>query len=263
MSRSQTVKDRNIENQLDPSRDFENPGTPNTRYVICCTHRSGSNLLSEALYHTGAAGDPMEFLNIGFVQKYRERAGTQNINFYDLMNDMETRRTSPNGVFGLNVKYDQMQAFFRRIPNPLVERLRSADRVFFLHRQDRLQQAISTVKGQMRGTFNVYAEDADEVEQTHGDLPFRPGLIAQRLFQIMRMERQWEALFERFDIVPEILTYEDLNTDYAGTIARVLRNVGVDPAEVTIPDPPTVKVRDSEDDRLRQRFLAHIGAADG
>jgi len=261
-----SVKRRNIRNQLDPSRDFAEPGTPATRYVICCTHRSGSNLLSEALYRTGLAGDPMEYLNRGFLQEYARDAGTWNFTFADLMADMQARRTSPNGVFGLNVKFDQMQIMFRRVPNPLVRMLQRADHVLFLYREDRVQQAVSTWKGQKRDTFNVYAEEQDETNDeemaaTSGNEVPSDGLaIAQRLTNVLRMERQWQQLFQNQGIRAEHLTYEELVADYRGSVRHILTQLGVDASEDDIPDPPTVKMRDETDARLRHDFLAHIGA---
>ena len=262
-----SVKRRNIRQQLDPSRDFGEPGTPTRRYVICCTHRSGSNLLSEALYRTGLAGDPMEYLNRGFLQEYAKDRGSWNFTFADLMSDMQGRRTSPNGVFGLNVKFDQMQIMFRRVPNPLVQMLKRADYVLFLYREDRVQQAISAWKGQMRDTFNVYAEeqsdqDAEEMQPTQTDeVPFDPLAISQRLTNTLRMERQWQQLFRNQAIPVEHLTYEQLTADYRGSVRHILDQLGVEADEGDIPDQPTIKMRDETDARLRQQFLEHLGAA--
>ncbi|SDF92909.1 LPS sulfotransferase NodH [Limimonas halophila] len=255
-----SVKQRNIQQQLDPSRDFAEPGTPVKRYVICCTHRSGSNLLSEALYRTSVAGDPMEYLNRGFLQEYAKDRGSWNFTFADLMSDMQARRTSPNGVFGLNVKYDQMQTMFRRVPNPFTQFLKQADHVVFLYRQDRLQQAISTWKGQQRDTFNVYADEAETAPTADDDLTFDGPAIAQRLHRVLAMEQQWRALFDSLGIAVQPLTYETLTADYDATVRHMLSQLGVDAGAAAVPDPPTVKMRSETDARLREQFLAHIGA---
>src|ERR1039457_5546683 len=47
-----------------PSAAPSPPGAmPSRGYLICCIERTGSNLLTEALSHTGIAGHPAEYFN--------------------------------------------------------------------------------------------------------------------------------------------------------------------------------------------------------
>ena len=154
--------DEMLTKQLSTERDFDQQTPMRFQYAILCGHRTGSNLLSEALYETGMAGDPMEFFNLRMLRRlYRER-NVETIPFPEYLAEMKARRTSPNGVFGFNLKYDQALVYFEGNSMEFYKLLFSCNYIVFLYRRSKIAQAVSMYIGQQRDMFRIPA-DADHV----------------------------------------------------------------------------------------------------
>lgn len=255
---SLTTKQKNIRAQLSTERDFAQPGQTEFIYFICCNHRTGSNLLSEALYRTGLAGDPMEYLNVGFLREYGKMHGQQNLDFFQYFRDMRARRTSPNGVFGANVKFDQLRTVFKRDFSIAERMLRDAHAYIFLYRRNKLDQAVSAYKGQVRDVFNVMEGESADALRKDVPVPFQPHRIANNIQSQLKIDQDWLSFFEDNNIEYYSLAYEDLVEDYEAYIYDILRYLGIEAGPDNVPPKPTIKVGDRENDVLARQFLAYL-----
>ncbi len=253
-----TTKQKNILAQLSTDRDFATPGEPTRTYVICCNHRTGSNLLSEALYRTGVAGDPIEYFNLGFIREFCRTRGHNQLPLFRYLEEMRQRRTSPNGVFGMNIKFDQVRLAFQNDPDVAERLLYRNDAHIFLYRRNKLKQAISAYKGQVRGVFNVVDGQSGEPSNQDAEVPFDPARIIRNLNSQSWIDEEWLAFFKKHGISYYSVAYEDLVDHYEFYIRDILRYIGVDARDVAIPTKPTVKIGNAEDDALARAFLGHL-----
>src|SRR6266702_8748733 len=103
--------------EMSSDRDFPRQRMVGMRYCILSSQRSGSTLLTRMLFKTQQAGDPLEYFNLRLLQLGRTQSGNQLLTPFEFMRLMESRRTSPNGIFGMKLHYEQMlRAFQSDIP---------------------------------------------------------------------------------------------------------------------------------------------------
>jgi LPS sulfotransferase NodH len=257
-------KNQAFEDQMSAARDFPHETAIKTRYAICCGHRTGSNLLSEALYKTGVAGDPMEYFNLRFLSAFTQARGKEQLDMAVSLREMRKRRTSTNGVFGINVKIDQLNSLYKNNWPACAPLVKDNDLVVYLYRRDKIRQAISVYIGQSRDTFNAPADVSDEqVRELIADIPYDPALISQCLSTCIQIEQAWFKFFEQFDIPFIPLAYEDFAENYESTLEYLLSKLGVPAKDFEIPPAPLKKLSNEINEDFRSRFLAYMeGSAD-
>lgn len=248
-----------LRNQLSGERDFEGQHATTKTYAILCTHRSGSNLLSEGLYTTGWAGDPMEFWNIRFMKLYREAFGVDTSDFATYLAQLKERRTSPNGVFGFNIKADQFRLYFKDDIERGRQFLQSCDHVILHTRKDKIKQAISSFMARQMDLFRIpKGVPKEEISKLTKDIPFDPAIIAQRLFIICKSEKFLKNLLRELGISYTETTYEGLTADYHGTLTSILQTLGIDIPEGLKISPVTQKIANEKNRELEQKMYQHI-----
>ncbi|MDH3690817.1 MAG: Stf0 sulfotransferase family protein [Gammaproteobacteria bacterium] len=250
--------EQTLAKQLSRERDFKvQAPTVAFQYAILCGHRMGSNLLSEALYGTGMAGDPMEFFNLRLLKRLYEQRDVKSIPFPLYIQEMKARRTSPNGVFGFNIKVDQFVNYFEHNHMAGLKFIKDCDYVIFLYRKDKIKQAISVYIGQQRDTFRIPADaDYSKIEEIVSTVPFNPTVISNILHNLIKQEQAWVRLLHTNNIPHEKLIYEDFIKDYEDTIDRILHRIGVPPADRKIPPMPTMKVSTFRNEEFKEQFMA-------
>jgi len=96
------------EDQFSEAHDF--PETkPLKVLVIASTGRCGSHMLGHALHKTGCFGFPLEYTNKANLAEWKRRLKKDD--FHDAMEEIQRRRTSPNGVFGIKIHYPHIKQF--------------------------------------------------------------------------------------------------------------------------------------------------------
>ena len=123
--------------------DHEYPDGAPTRvsYMVCSVPRSGSSLLCELLCNTEVAGAPTEFFDPELMRRFRERWGATS--FDDYIAKLLSKKTSPNGVFGIKVHWRQLHDLLGSSdPAQLFPGLRYVH----IRREDVLRQAVSWVR---------------------------------------------------------------------------------------------------------------------
>lgn len=126
------------QNQFSETHDFPRVEKPSRVLVIASTARCGSHMLGHALHQTGMFGFPLEYAHPANVEEWKKRFGLDD--FRQTLDEIQRRRTSPNGVFGIKVHYPHLRQFggFEGLT-----RFFPDARYVLLTRKDVLNQAVS------------------------------------------------------------------------------------------------------------------------
>ncbi len=231
-------------------------------YVICTSPRSGSNLLSSALWQTGIAGRPSEYFNIGYRDEFiisRQLGITAEREYVPAL---IRASTTSNGVFGTKLHAFQTWPFLRRVSqyqNVHLQSLRAAlEAVFpnvhyiFLTRQEKMRQAVSYYRAIMT---NEWVRKIGEKAPPHDTaIEFDHFAIDKCRALIEASDLYWEGFFEKNRITPLRLTYEELTEQYDATVRSSLRFLGLSDLDMA-PPPAIVKLANERSNAWEQRLL--------
>jgi LPS sulfotransferase NodH len=240
---------------------------PETSYLICTLPRSGSWLLAEALEALKVVGRPREFFAPEQRQNLLKRWGIKgDVNFADFFRLVILHGTSRNGVFGAKLHWYQMEALlteFRALPrlsrhkdSTILFKFFPGAKYIWLRRRNRRRQAVSYAKaGQSNEWWRIRGVKAPGVRDLE---------LEYRFEQIWRLEgvlnygdEQWAKLFAELRKEPLVIYYEDLLSDYDGSVRNIIEYIGVDlPTERKIPKPRLQR----QADHLTEEWLAQYEA---
>ena len=248
--------DAGVQRDMSPERDFPAPVPVARRYAILASPRSGSNLLGRALFDTGLAGDPLEWLHPGMIAVERERTGRgADLRMDEFLRIMERRRTSPNGVFGMKLHYSQLlNACGKQDPAEAMTRyLRRMDRLVWIRRRDRIAQGVSLALA--RETKIWVAEDPRF--QRDADAAVDPHACVAALAAVSWHDNGWDTLLNAAGLEALEVWYEDLVARYEHEVRRVLD--WLDLPDAPVPAPPIQRQGGEVNERLRREVLAYLG----
>jgi LPS sulfotransferase NodH len=238
---------------------------PRRCYVVCAIPRSGSNLLTDGLHATRRAGRPKQF----FLRKSEsDFATTHNLDlsagFAAYVRDIITATATSNEVFGFKLMSWYLDDFLDRLRGTGafgnagttdLELLRNAfPRLKFVHvfRRHKLRQALSKARAHQTGLWKV-----QEGKTVQREPQFDVELIEQCLKESEQQEKLWERFFQRIEIDPLRVEYENLCEDYEANIHRVLGFFQISlPRRTRIGPPVTVRQADDISRAWEERFLA-------
>lgn len=247
-----------IEGLMSPERDIPGAAPVRMRYLICSSPRVGSNLLCAVLRQTGAAGDPLEYLNPRYMKAGARRMGGGPVTIAAYLAALEARRTSPSGVFGLKVHYGHLAALMKDEPARMAAFLARFDRHILMVRGDKIAQAVSLHKAQATG---FWTEEDRAAHRATGaadpSVPFDPQAIARALLSIITEEQGWRSLLSGTTHVE--VRYEDLAADIDGVGRRVCAELGVDPPASLAPAAAPSRQADGQSGAQYGAFLRHCG----
>jgi len=179
-------------------------GTPKISYMICGPRRTGTTHLCQLLWATNQLGKPFEYQlpeNKGAILQ-RMPLG---VSYWDFLRQ---QRTTPNGVF----------AFKEVAPGQYLARNLIPDKMIYITRRDEIAQAVSLMVANQTGAFFSFQEDKREPAYDYD-------AILNNMIHIQEVKRQWEEIFQKEDITPLRLVYEEINTD---TLALIADFIGID-----------------------------------
>lgn len=251
---------------LDPRNgpDWDLPACeqPVRSYVVASLPRTGSTLLCRAIWDTGLAGAPKEYLNPMQLRDWELRfgarryalargpllAGVGRIRWpaQRLAGHLERvrERRSSGGWFGLKLHGHHRRRFFSEEgPESVLGPLRW----IYLVRPERLDQAISWARAEQTGSWSASQRE---------DLPpvYSRRRIQGCLDRIEAQERDWEAFFERQGVEPLRLDYQALVDDLEGSVHLVFEHLGLI-ERPSIPAAPTRRQADELSALWKRRFL--------
>lgn len=251
-----------------------NPGTSRL-LVIASIERTGSTLLCSLLRGTRAAGTPIEYLNIQTrnFSRFREQHGVPRLrlshrpigwlrertgrfawrsiswfepsSYREYLSAIARVNTTSNGVFGIKMHWNQykrhmldlgLSVDFWNVPVAWVR----------ITRQDEIRQAISFVRATQTNSWN------SNMEIKHEPVYDGPAIDAA-LERIAGENADWNTYFERNNIRPLHITYEQLTRDMDATVRRVIDHIG---AHIdAVPAPQTRQQSDSTNSEWAERFI--------
>jgi LPS sulfotransferase NodH len=214
------------------------PPFPDFTYVICTNPRSGSWLLSEGLASTALAGNPREWFNAAEERKCRAEWRLEHPS--DLSRDqylahVARSSTTPNGHSGLKLHYYQFAELPAILasgaggaisPAQTLTRAFPRARYIWLTRDDKARQAISLyLAARTEQWWRIGPRESPQAPAGPDDLD--PGTVLRLERLLTSNDENWLDFFLTSHITPLVVHYEDLAADYAGTLRRVLRWLGV------------------------------------
>lgn len=236
--------------ELDARRDFTARSAVKSRYCLLTSQRTGSTLIGRMLYSTGIAGDPLEYFNHILLEKERLRTGNPSLNANEFLANMEKRRTSPNGVFGLKTHYHQiLRAFSTDSANEqVVSFLRGHQHLIWTRRRDKLRQAVSLAFARKTGHWS--SEGSSRFNEVGTE---SPKISEEELFDALQTvcieDLRWETLIESNNLRVLTVWYENLLSDYDYSCREILRHLDLDAEkQKVIPQPIARQYSPAKDD---------------
>ncbi|MGB8420717.1 Stf0 family sulfotransferase [Paraburkholderia sp.] len=225
-------------------------------YVICTNPRSGSWLLAEGLAATGLAGNPREWFNV--QEELQQRAQWRMDHKRDLTSFAYLRiacakSKTKNGISGIKVHYYQVADLARRLDLPgvsvsqLMMRLFPGAKYIWLRRRDKVRQAISLSMAFSTGEWWVIPGVLPEMpDGNRGEPSFNPLAIARLERALEENDANWKNLFRENSIDPLVVDYENLASDYQGTVTTVLEWLGIVNADAVVISPSRLQQQSND-----------------
>lgn len=242
------------------SRDFNERTEVKLRYAILSVPRSGSTLLSRALYETRMAGDPHEYLNPAAIAVHQEASGAASMTVDAYLREIEARRTSSNGYFGIKVHYFHLSRLCDTVEKKLrvaTHFLRQQDRRVLITRRDKIAQAISYYIARQSGRWT---SEHERHLQTDADanVSFDPVAIARCLQRIIEDEDGWRRALSSAGLPYLEIFFEDFVTSYRVHMEKVFPYLGLDSILATSQPAmaPTTSIQAKKLGEQFRRYLA-------
>ena len=236
--------------------DFPRRTSPPTlTYLLATLPRTGSTWFSHLLWQTGCLGAPLEYLNFEQAGPYyfaaKSTAAQQ-----QLWSSLLSRRTSPNGVFGLKCFPDQLESLQQGNPQLLTDIMStfvtdvSTPRVIYLERDDRTAHAISYARATLSGVWRREQEGERGTEVTYSEIA-----IERARESLDRQAGAWEEFFRDLRIEPYRISYEAILADPEKSLLEVGKSLGVElDSEARIEVPAVGKQSDQDSKAWAQQF---------
>ena len=233
---------------------------PHTCYLICTTHRTGSNLLCAALRDTQLAGAPDEYLWNGgrhdFAARWQSTAPD------DYLAHLFARTTSANGVFGAKIMGEHLPEFAAWLSDrPGLAGLEPSDvlpavfpnlHYIRLTRQDKVRQAVSMHRAVQTQQWAWSASDASPPSEQP---TYNFAAIDWWRQHLAAQEAEWQRFFERAGVAPLSLVYEEFVVAYEATTAAILDYLGVPtPQPLTLSAPRLCRQADELSEQWVRQF---------
>jgi LPS sulfotransferase NodH len=234
--------------------------TPHTTYIICATPRSGSSVLCEGLRNTFLAGRPEEYFNKESEQIWRAKWEINSSdNYFRWLID---HGTSPNGVFGVKIMWEQMGyciRFLRQLPQYQNFELSPPDFIsstfrnlfyIWMTRRDKIRQAISDDIAIQTGDWTGIHKPSPQIKPT-----FNYNRIDFLYHRILAAEDGWHRYFKDAGVTPFKVVYEEFIATYEETIGAILDYLKIPvPANHIIAPRKLKKMADATNEEWVQRY---------
>ena len=218
---------------------------PDKSYLICTTPRTGSWLLCSMLESTGVAGRPEEIFHADTLGGKPRKTIRQHLQA------AVRRGTRSQRVFGGKVHWSQYRLAAQRLavetktsdeglPMLLAEQLPDLTYVW-LSRRDKVRQAISYYRATESGQWWRTAHDPiSPCDETKFDFD----TIERLHTYLVNHDANWRAYFDRLNLDPIIIHYEDLAEDPWQSTLDVLQAAGIRAPRISPQVPHLVRQAD-------------------
>jgi LPS sulfotransferase NodH len=160
----------------------------------------------------------------------------------EYLNQVRALGTTPNGICGIKLHYYQFNELAKKliaietIGGRSTAQLMAAAfpniKYIWLARRDKARQAISYQLACTTGKWWIIDGAERNRGEDKGNEPnFDPYVLARLEHTLTGNDLKWQAYFRDNGIIPLTISYEDLASDYSGTIVRILEWLGVREAD--------------------------------
>ncbi|MBT9314779.1 Stf0 family sulfotransferase [Leptothoe spongobia] len=208
---------------------------PTKSIIICSTGRSGSTLLSRTLSSLGYFGKPIEFFRFDMLAD--NGVTTSATELYRYLGQVYPLGTTPNQVFSAKLHWDHLRKLLQIARTDPVLKSQSEIEILsqlfpnpifiFIRRNDLSRQAISMEIGRQTGVYLILKEQDKKPPQDKQRLFFRPLNIYRYKQGLQQRNQNWRSLFHRNHMSFLEVVYEDLVTDFEGTMHQVIKTCDV------------------------------------
>ena len=252
--------------RLDHHPRFDQPTTKTEKtYIVFSSGRTGSTWLALGLYKLGL-GVPMEYFNITQRRGFAERLNIPETfhNHEDLaqyVQEILSRRTTKNGVFGTSIHMYQWMTLFESVPNNLKQQARvdwlvqALQNAFpnpyfiFLYRNDLLMQAISMSIARQTDAWSSSLEEVKEPKYNYTQ-------IKNTLERVVHAVGLCKYVQSQINSPQCTFVYEDLEHNYDQIIKQIVTTLDMPVDEIKGLSTQTIKKqRTSRNNVWKQRFL--------
>lgn len=243
--------------EMQAQRDFSFSAPVRRRYAILCSPRSGSTLLSRALYKSQVAGDPLEYLNKHLLAQARLRYEDPKMGYSEFIRKAESSRTSMNGLFGIQLHYSQFVTAISSEAHDAnyVSFLKRFDKFLWVRRKDKIAQAVSFAIAKKSRAWS--SEDVSITSLSCDDFSTLELMKALRV--VVGDDLGWQALTNHLSLQAEVLWYEDMVENFGGSVNRALRHIGAAPNAMTEGLFPMQKQSMGLNLELRSKLVQFLG----
>jgi LPS sulfotransferase NodH len=203
-------------------------------------------MLGHTLHQTRKFGFPLEYANGVNLAEWKKRFGVSSL--AEVLAELQRRRTSPNGVFGIKIHYKHLKMFGGF--NNLLKMFPGAYYVL-ISRRDVLGQAISWSVARQTGVWISGMTPKNKIAK------YSFARIDECLRSIILDTASWRHALAAGGCRYIELTYEDFLQDPAGSSKAVARFMDVDLPSRELPQKQATRKQASEkNDEWRERFLS-------
>ena len=205
------------------------------------------------------AGAPSEVFDHNQMNEFRRVWGVDT--FGEYLDALMSKKTSPNGVFGIKAHYHQLIEAFGDTqagvvhPHDLGSTFTSL-RLIHIKRLDHVRQAVSFARA-------TQTEQWTSVHDSPGGLPvYDRDQIGSLLDWIEREEAAWERFFAECTAPLMRVVYEQFVESIEETVIQVMRFLDIDlPSNFQVPAPTIDRQADALNDEWAARYLAEAAPA--
>lgn len=243
---------------------------PVPAYILCTSPRSGSTLLCRMLAATGVAGNPDSHFHRPALADWRDAYALdiaqepEDVQRRAILKAAIAKGKGDTSIFGLRLQRQSAAFFLEQLnllnPDKPTDRARieaTFGEPCFIHltRHNKVAQAISYLKAEQTGLWHK-APDGTEIERLSPPAPahYDSAAIAEHRATFETYDREWKSWFAAQGITPLTITYEDLASAPQKALAKVLDEIGQDPALAKMIPTPVAKLADQTNHEWETRF---------
>ena len=240
------------EDQFSEQHDFPRIDKPSKVLIIASTARCGSHMLGHALQQTQKFGFPLEYANGANLPEWKSRLGISD--FRQLMTELQQRRTSPNGVFGIKILYSQIAEFGGF--DHLLTLFPDAYYVM-LSRKNVLKQAVSLSIAEQTGVWisgQKPVNDNPEYSFAHIDRCLRRTLVENS---------SWRYKLAASGCQFIELNFNEVRKNLRRSVREIADFMGIEIGESDIPEEQVTKKQSNDRNKIwAKRFTAEFNKTD-
>lgn len=229
---------------------------PKQSYTIWFSQRTGSTLLNTALVSTGVACNPAEWLN--YMWNDPKSFNHDNLAY------IWQNGTTPNGMFGIKIGYEQhwIDAFRKMFDLPAEATsgevwstaFPNCSKHIYMTRRNKVRLAVSWWRAIVSDEWHREAGTASKAYDLEDKYNY--DAIHHLIQESVMFEAALEDFFTQNSISPMTVVYEDFIQDYEGTVMNVLKYLGVPTEDVKVAPPTLDKLADEFAEQWVQRYRA-------